>query len=142
MIGDAGDARKLFDQLRGSNPVTEVKPGVFTAPGANGGMVTFRATSKSGPPTVDVHGIEEGIRKIKFVDQLGRNRVSGRTAGGKQIHIDLRGRGHYDKAIGQRIETPHVHEATINVGPNGERSTSVTRSRDLRPNTTYGLRSA
>jgi len=60
VVGDAGDARKLFDQLRGSNPVTEVKPGVFTAPGANGGTVTFRATSKSGPPTVDVHGIEEG----------------------------------------------------------------------------------
>jgi hypothetical protein len=69
VVGDAGDARKLFDQLRGSNPVTEVKPGVFTAPGANGGTVTFRATSKSGPPTVDVHGIEEGIRKIKFVGQ-------------------------------------------------------------------------
>jgi hypothetical protein len=69
VVGDAGDARKLFDQLRGSNPVTEVKPGVFTAPGTNGGTVTLRATSKSGPPTVDVHGIEEGIRKIKFVDQ-------------------------------------------------------------------------
>ncbi len=69
VVGDAGDARKLFDQLRGSNPVTEVKRGVFTAPGTNGGTVTFRATSKSGPPTVDVNGIEEGIRKIKFVDQ-------------------------------------------------------------------------
>lgn len=69
VVGDAGDARRLFDQLRGSNPVTEVKPGVFTAPGANGGTATFRATSKSGPPTVDVHGIEEGIRKIKFVEK-------------------------------------------------------------------------
>jgi len=69
VIGDAGDARKLFDQLRGSNPVTEVKPGVFTAQGAHGGTVTFRTTSKSGPPTVDVNRIEEGIRKIKFVDQ-------------------------------------------------------------------------
>ena len=69
VVGDAGDARTLFDRLRGSNSATEVKPGVFTAPGAKGGTVTFRATSKSGPPTVDVHGIEEGIRKIKFVDQ-------------------------------------------------------------------------
>jgi len=69
VVGDAGDARKLFDQLRGSNPVTEVKLGVFTAPGANGGTVTFRAMSKSGPPTVDVHGIEEGIRKIKYGDR-------------------------------------------------------------------------
>jgi hypothetical protein len=31
--------------------------------------VTFRATSKSGPPTVDVHGIAKGIRKIKFVNR-------------------------------------------------------------------------
>ena len=69
VVGDSGDARKLFDDLRGSNPVTEVKLGVFTAPGANGGTVTFRGTSKSGPPKVDVHGIEDGIRKIKFVDQ-------------------------------------------------------------------------
>jgi hypothetical protein len=68
VIGEAGDARKLFDQLRGSNPVTEVKPGVFTASGTNGGTVTFRPTSRSGPPTVDVHGIEEGVRKIKFVE--------------------------------------------------------------------------
>jgi len=69
VVGDSGDARKLFDDMRGSNPVTEVKLGVFTAPGANGGTVTFRGTSKSGPPKVDVHGIEDGIRKIKFVDQ-------------------------------------------------------------------------
>jgi hypothetical protein len=69
VVGNAGDARKLFDQLRGTNAVTEVKPGVFTALGSNGGTVTFRASSKSGPPTVDVHGIEEGIRKIKFLDE-------------------------------------------------------------------------
>ncbi len=69
VVGDAGDARKLFDRLRGSNPATEVKPGVLTAKGVNGGTATFRATSKSGPPTVDVHGIEEDLRKIKFVSE-------------------------------------------------------------------------
>ncbi len=70
VAGDAGDARKLFDNLRGSNPVTEVRPGIFTARGPNGATVTFRATSKSGgPPTVDVHGIEKGLRKIKFLEQ-------------------------------------------------------------------------
>jgi hypothetical protein len=69
VIGDANDARTLFDQLRGSNPITEVKPGIFIASGINGGTITFRTTSKSGPPTVDVHGIKEGVRKIKFVDE-------------------------------------------------------------------------
>jgi len=67
--GGVDDAKKLFDKLRGDNPVTEVKPGVYTAKGSNGGTVTFRASSKSGPPTVDVHGVEEGIRKIKFVEE-------------------------------------------------------------------------
>lgn len=45
MVGDAGDARKLFDQLRGTNPVTEVKPVVFiTVKGVDGGTATLRAT--------------------------------------------------------------------------------------------------
>ena len=36
--------------------------------GLGGGVsVTFRATSKSGPATVDVHGIVQGLRKIKFL---------------------------------------------------------------------------
>lgn len=45
VVGDAGDARKLFDQLRGTNPVTEVKPVVFiTVKGVDGGTATLRAT--------------------------------------------------------------------------------------------------
>jgi len=71
VIGNASDARALFDQLRGGNAVKEVKPGVFVAESATkpGAKVTFRAASKSGPPTVDVHGIEEGVRKVKFVHE-------------------------------------------------------------------------
>ncbi len=68
VTGNAKDARKLFDQLRGNNPVIEKEPGVFVAKGRRGGNVTFRVTSKSGPPTVDVHGVQEGIRKIKFIE--------------------------------------------------------------------------
>jgi len=69
VTGDATDARKLFDQLRGNNPVKEVKPGVVVSKGANGGNVTFRTSSKSGPPTVDVHGVQKGVRKIKFLSE-------------------------------------------------------------------------
>lgn len=65
--GNVDDARELFDILRGDNPAREIRPGEFTAPGRNGGNATFRPSSKSGPPTVDVHGIEPGVRKIKFV---------------------------------------------------------------------------
>jgi hypothetical protein len=67
VLGDVNDAKTLFDALRGSNVVTEVKPGVFIARTSNGATVTFRPVSKSGPPTVDVRGIEEGIEKIKFI---------------------------------------------------------------------------
>ena len=69
VAGNAADGRKLFDQLRGGNSVKEVKPGVFVSKGANGGNVTFRASSKSGPATVDVHGVEKGVRKIKFLEE-------------------------------------------------------------------------
>ena len=69
VVGDSDDALKLFDNLRGNNPVREVEPGVFVAKGKTGGHVTFRPTSKSGPPTVDVHGIEPGVKKIKFVSE-------------------------------------------------------------------------
>ncbi len=65
--GGVSDARSLFDRLRGENPVNEVKPGVFVSEGAQGGHVTFREASRSGPPTVDVHGVADGVRKIKFV---------------------------------------------------------------------------
>ena len=60
---------------------------------------------------------------------LGRNRVSARTAGGKQIDIDLAGRGHFDKATGTMIETPHVQTSNLNVGPNGRVSASNTTHR-------------
>ena len=69
VVGDSGDALKLFDKLRGNNPVREIKPGIFVAKGKTGGHVTFRPSSKSGPPTVDVHGLEPGGRKIKFVPE-------------------------------------------------------------------------
>ena len=42
---------------------------MFVAKGKNGGNVTFRSSSKSGPATVDVHGVDEGVRKIKFVNE-------------------------------------------------------------------------
>ena len=69
VVGDSGDALKLFDKLRGNNPVREVEPGIFVAKGKTGGHVTFRPSSKSGPPTVDVHGLEPGGKKIKFVPE-------------------------------------------------------------------------
>lgn len=69
VVGGVKDAQKMFDTLRAGNKVTEVKPGVFTAQGAKGGTVTFRASSNSGPPTVDVHGVVDNVRKVKFVER-------------------------------------------------------------------------
>ncbi len=75
----------------------------------------------------------------ELANQLGRNRVSGRTAGGKQVDIDLQGKGHFDKASGQTINTPHVHEADINIGPNGHANLS---NKTTRPATAQDVRNA
>ncbi len=67
VAGNADDALMVFNQLRGGNKVTMVAPGVWTAQSASGqGTITFRYISRSGPPTIDVHGVEQGLRKIKF----------------------------------------------------------------------------
>ena len=95
---------------------------------ASGSLLAARGGSKSAAEMAD-----------DLAGQLGRNRVSGRTAGGKQIDIDLRGKGHFDKATGQKIETPHVHEATINVGPNGKINLS---DKITRPATKQDIRTA
>jgi hypothetical protein len=69
----------------------------------------------------------------------GRNRVSARTAGGKQVDIDLAGSEHFDKATGRAIPTPHVREAKINVGPNGKTNLS---DKTVRPATMEDIRTA
>jgi len=90
-------------------------------------------------------GVENALKKTTresaadLSNKLGRNRVSGSTAGGKQVDIDLQGKGHFDKATGQRIETPHVHEADINVGPNGQTNLS---NKTTRPATDQDIRNA
>ena len=61
--GNSEDALKFF-QAQVSD-YKEVKPGVFVGKDENGITFTYRAQSKSGPPTIDVNGIK-GIRKIKF----------------------------------------------------------------------------
>lgn len=67
IVGKVDDAKALFDELRGTDAVTQVKPGVFTAkPHTGSGTITFREASQSGPPTIDVNGMG-GWRKIKFV---------------------------------------------------------------------------
>ena len=55
--------------------------------------------------------------------QLGQNSVTFSTPA-TQGHIDLQGASHFDKATGGDIPTPHVQTRTINVGPNGQVTTS------------------
>ena len=46
VIGDASSAQKLFDYLKGSNPVSEVKPGVFVAKGKRVDTLRFEQNRK------------------------------------------------------------------------------------------------
>lgn len=63
--GNANDALGFFKAQVSS--YSEVSPGVFVGKDANGVTFTYRASSKSGPPTIDVNGIS-GVRKIKFLE--------------------------------------------------------------------------
>jgi len=65
--GTADDAEKFFKAQVNLSTIQEVKPGVFVGKDVNGIIFTYRASSKSGPPTIDVNGVD-GIRKIKFLE--------------------------------------------------------------------------
>jgi hypothetical protein len=81
--------------------------------------------------------VEEMAKEL--ADAAGHSRVSGRTAGGKQVDIDLVGKGHFDKVSGQVVRTPHVHEATMHRGPGGKTNTG---SKSVRPVTAEDIRTA
>jgi hypothetical protein len=66
--GTANDAWKFFRKQVNTSTIKEVKPGVFVGKDSNGLIFTYRKASKSGPPTIDVNGIN-GIRKIKFISE-------------------------------------------------------------------------
>ena len=93
--------------------------------------------------------IPSGKTPSKSVGQMGddlatrinKNRVSARTAGGKQVDIDLRGKSHFDKATGQKVGTPHVHEGQISRGPNGLESIDK-KTKTTRPATAQDVRTA
>ncbi|HEL3173133.1 TPA: RHS domain-containing protein, partial [Stenotrophomonas maltophilia] len=55
--------------------------------------------------------------------QINKNSASFSTPA-TQGHIDLQGATHFDKATGTDIPTPHVQSRTVNVGPNGQVTTS------------------
>ena len=64
IIGDQYDAYNFFRAQVES--FTERANGVFVGSNENGIIFAYRATSKFGPPTIDINGIK-GIRKIKFI---------------------------------------------------------------------------
>ncbi len=88
------------------DPLGEVDPLGLASKPAGG------CTSTNSGPKDEAEMAEE------LAQQINRNRVGGRTAGGR-IDIDLRGKSHFDKASGQRIPIPHVHEAVAHAGPSG-----------------------
>ncbi|MFC1894987.1 hypothetical protein ACFLYH_03495 [Candidatus Dependentiae bacterium] len=64
--GSAEDAWNFFNAQVIS--LKEVKKGVFVGKDTDGIIFTYRAASKSGPPTIDVNGVL-GLRKIKFINK-------------------------------------------------------------------------
>lgn len=68
IIGDSDDAYEFFKYQVDQDSIREVKEGTFIGKDDDGVTFTYRAKSKSGPPTIDVNGIK-GIRKIKFLEE-------------------------------------------------------------------------
>lgn len=62
-----GDANDVFDFFKAQvKDFKEVKPGTFVGKDADDVTFSYRAISKSGPPTIGVDGVK-GVRKIKFI---------------------------------------------------------------------------
>ena len=59
---------EFFIKQIDTNTLKEVKPRVFIGKNTNGLTFTYRVALKSGPPTIDVDGIN-GLRKIKFLGE-------------------------------------------------------------------------
>lgn len=70
--------------------------------------------------------------------QIGKNSVPFETPNTKG-RINLAGKGHFDKATGEVIPTPHVQEGKKNIGPNGEVNIS---DKTTRPATKQDVRTA
>ncbi|WP_322763321.1 RHS repeat-associated core domain-containing protein, partial [Frankia sp. Cr2] len=53
-----------------------------------------------------------------LANRVGKNRVT-IGMGNRRYTIDLRGRPHFEKSINQHVDTPHVKEYELHVGPDG-----------------------
>ena len=63
-----GNSKDAFDFFKAQVESFEKKPnGTFVGKDKNGITFAYRATSASGPPTIDINKIK-GVRKIKFLD--------------------------------------------------------------------------
>ncbi|WP_423605672.1 RHS repeat-associated core domain-containing protein [Sphingomonas sp. MS122] len=74
----------------------------------------------------------------KLAQQIGKNRVSVMTPSGR-MQIDLAGKPHFEKSLGQEIPTPHVKFQELNVAPNGRTNLSPGTTR---PATMQDIRTA
>ena len=101
-------------------------------------------TDKAAPPPPPAQGqkqqgsktAEEMAQELK--GQIGKNSVPFETPNTKG-RINLAGKGHFDKATGEVIPTPHVQEGKKNIGPNGEVNIS---DKTTRPATKQDVRTA
>jgi hypothetical protein len=85
------------------------------------GMNALVAGAFPGRDTNATRAASVGIRSLsgagdEIAGALGRSRVTIRTSSGR-YHVDLRGRAHFDKALGEYVSTPHVRFDTLRRNP-------------------------
>jgi hypothetical protein len=73
-----------------------------------------------------------------LAQKIEKNRVSVMTPSGR-VQIDLAGKPHFEKSLGQEISTPHVKFQELNMGPTGRTNLSPGTTR---PATMQDIRTA
>jgi RHS repeat-associated protein len=106
-------------------------------------LATNNISSQQGQPAAAPSGQASGSKSAEEMasdlkDKIGKNSVPYDTPSSKG-RIDLAGKGHFDKATGQVVDTPHVQEGTKSVGPNGEVNIG---NKTVRPATKQDIRTA
>jgi RHS repeat-associated protein len=141
LCGDEGFWSKVL-QILAANPLlipeivgTEVVGGGPEDPAADIAVLAEIEAAVESIPSSTLTVEEAGA---ELAQQIGKNRVSVMTSSGR-MQIDLAGKPHFEKSLGQEIPTPHVKFQNLNVAPNGRTNLSPGT---VRPATMNDIRTA
>lgn len=140
ILGDVLVGVATGGALKAANKVEDVASLANTArkaeKAAEGMGDSAKTTQKAAEAATDAAQMGE-----ELAEQIGKNRVSVKTTGDRQLDIDLRGKSHFDKKTQTDVPTPHVKESKLVAGENGKINVDK-KSQTTRPATKQDIRTA